>query len=69
MGRIGPLVLAAGAIYLVAVGASMYISQSSTNSPTADQIAAWPSLGNAAFNLGAGAALLLFHKQIASKLA
>ena len=53
------------AAYLIAVGGAMYISESSTASPTADSLAAFPSLGSAMLNVGAGIALLVFAPKLA----
>lgn len=69
MGNIGPKVIIAAAAYLVIVGAAQYYSGTSTNSPTADSVAKFPSLGTAEINLIVGGAILVFHKQIVSKIA
>lgn len=51
--------------YLIVVGGAMYVSESSTASPTADSLAAFPSLGSGMLNVGAGLALLLFAPRLA----
>lgn len=59
----GKVIMALG-IYLVVVGIASYVSESSTNSPTADKIASFPSLGTSSIDLLAGGGILIFHKQL-----
>jgi hypothetical protein len=68
MGNMGKWIIIGASLYLVVVGGAMYVSSTSTSSPTADTIAAYPSLGSAMLNLAVGGGLLLFHNQITSKL-
>ena len=59
----GKVLMAIG-IYLALVGIAQYVSESSTNSPTADKVASFPSLGSSSLDLLAGGGILIFHKQI-----